>query len=139
MSWQEMNHYELAAMRQLLMLSVTEAAEEIGQCSTRAWQHWETGRNRIPEDVEIEIYGLIGNRNRIIAEMLDYKIDESIRLKYFKTHAAFHEQYKKDVINFRLYQSVAAYLFAEGGEIELDEAAKIDEESYLHLFFSSSL
>mgnify|MGYP001154715400 CR=1 FL=1 len=138
MSWHEMTHYELQAMRKLLMLDVKEAADCIGRCSARTWQRWENGDNKVPSDVETEIYGLIGNRNLVIGKMIDIEI-EPVSIKFYKTIDGFLADYpESNLVSWRLHQSIVAYLFAEGGDIELNEATKTDKNSYLFKFFSKT-
>lgn len=138
MSWHKMNHYELQAMRKLLMLDVKEAADYIGQCSARAWQHWESGRNAVPDDIEMEIYGLIGNRNLVVEEAY-VGSGEMGALKYYKTLDAFLVDYpESNAVSWRLHQSITAYLFGEGGEVELSEEIETDKESYIYKFFSKT-
>ena len=57
-----MNNLELQAARKLLMLDASEAAEEIGNVSTRSWQYWETGERAVPDDVVDEMLALISIR-----------------------------------------------------------------------------
>lgn len=136
MSWQCMNHYELQAMRKLLMLDVKEAVEHIGACSTRAWQNWEIGRNTVPADVDEEIYRLIGNRKLIIDNTISLE-NEIGALKFYKTLTSFISDYpKSEIISWRLHQSVTAYLFAEGGDVELSEECDLDKDTYIYQFFS---
>lgn len=136
MSWQCMNHYELQAMRKLLMLDVKDAAEHIGACSTRAWHFWETDRNTVPVDVDEEICRLIGNRKLIIDNTISSETEIGA-LKFYKTLTSFIYDYpKSNVIGWRLHQSVTAYLFAECGDIELSEECDLDTDIYMHQFFS---
>ena len=138
MCWSQMNHYELQAMRKLLMLDVKESAECIGKCSVRAWQLWEAGKNPVPDDVETEIYGLIGNRNLIINNAMTLDSDTG-PLRYYKTLEAFVRDFpKSNAISWRLHQSVCAYLFAEGGEVELSEGIPLNTSNYIYQYFTQT-
>ena len=46
-----MTNIELKALRRLFFLDVADAATYIGKCSKRAWQYWESGSRKIPDDV----------------------------------------------------------------------------------------
>lgn len=46
-----MTSTELKALRRFFFLDVVDAASYVGNCSARAWQHWESGNRKIPADV----------------------------------------------------------------------------------------
>ena len=138
MSWQEINRFELQAIRKLLMLDVAEAAEYIGNVSVRSWQYWESGERSIPADVEIEMYALVSQRNEIIGEIFSAEDDEEDRSqKWYPTFESFTVDYPGHTKTWwRLHQSVLSYLFCEGGEIELQEGIEVDKKSAIYKFFS---
>lgn len=113
-----MNNLELQAARKLLMLDVSEAAEEIGNVSPRSWQYWETGQRSIPEDVTNEMYALLSIRTEQINkldETLSKTTNNQLQLKYCLSF----EQYQNDYpdakkMQWRIQQSVAALYFTEG-------------------------
>lgn len=113
-----MNNLELQAARKLLMLDVSEAAEEIGNVSARSWQYWEAGQRSIPEDVTNEIYALLSIRTEQIdelEELLSKTTNSQLQLKYYLSF----EQYRDDYpdarkMQWRIQQSVAALYFTEG-------------------------
>jgi len=123
MSWNTLTNSELQAMRKLLMLDVTEAAELIGKCSTRSWQYWESGRSPVPGDVDMEIYGLIQLRNDKIDHWGKWQMEnqgKELQLNYYHTF----EQYQLDhptenKVSWRVHQAAVSFLFSEGGDIEL--------------------
>ena len=138
MSWQEINRFELQAIRKLLMLDVTEAAQEIGNVSSRSWQYWESGERPIPSDVDMEMYALISMRNEVLSEIFEAEKDEEERpQKWYPTFEKFEHDYPGfNKVWWRLHQSVLSHLFCEGGDIELSEDAEIDKESAIYKFFS---
>lgn len=112
-----MNCYELQALRKLFMLDVSEAAELIGKVSNRTWQYWEADRSPVPDDVAEEM--MLWNCWR--DDLLDIRIDqckaedeEPIKLNYYKTLDDFEKRTgKRNVITWRLSQSIAAQLYSE--------------------------
>lgn len=136
MSWQEINRVELQAIRKLLMLDVTEAAQEIGNVSPRSWQYWESGERPIPSDVEEEMYALVSMRNEAIGEIIDAEQDDDPQ-KWYPTFGQFLIDYPDSQrIWWRLHQSVISNLFCEGGDIELREDVEVDKSSAVYKFFS---
>ena len=123
MSWAELSASELQAMRKILMLDVKEAAELIANVSVRTWQYWESGRSKTPDDVEMEIYGLIEQRNRMIEDLVD-KLEELdgevLKMHYFHTYEEYEKKYPgKNKIDWRLHQSAVSFVFSQGGDVEL--------------------
>lgn len=53
---------ECLALRQLLLLTQSEAATWLGGVSERSWQYWESGRRPIPHDVSKLLRKLAGQR-----------------------------------------------------------------------------
>lgn len=136
MSWQEINRFELQAMRKLLMLDVSEAAQEIGNVSSRSWQYWESGDRPIPSDVEEEMYALVSLRNEAVIELLEAnEVDQP--QKWYPTFEQFLVDYPNSKkMWWRIHQSVVSNLFCDGGEIELQEDLEINEESAMYKFFA---
>lgn len=136
MSWQEINRFELQAIRKLLMLDVTEAAQEIGNVSPRSWQYWESGERPIPSDVDMEMYGLVQQRNEVISEIIEAEQDDDPQ-KWYPTFEQFLVDYPgSHKMWWRVHQSVVSFLFCEGGDIELLEDLEVNKESALYKFFS---
>lgn len=119
-----MNAKELQALRKMLMLDVSEAAEVIAGVSKRSWQYWEAGRSPVPEDVADRMTGLLTVRqmalDQLEAKALAYSDDpqdehgERLRVPYYPTLAAFAEAHPKDgrLLTWRCHQSAAAELYA---------------------------
>lgn len=113
-----MNNLELQAARKLLMLDVTEAAEEIAGVSPRSWQYWESGQRTIPEDVINEMYALLSIRTDKIdqlTDLLEKTTDGQLLLKYYLSFEQYQDKHpdaKK--MQWRIEQSVAALYFTEG-------------------------
>jgi hypothetical protein len=138
MSWHQLNNLELTAIRKIMMLEVTEAAELIGKVSTRTWQYWESGRSPVPSDVEVEIYAMFSQRNECIEGVLVDIDDQKTPLKipFFRQFEDFQKIFPgQNKIWWRVYQGVAAYLFSES-DAELDDTATLDQTCYLYQYFS---
>lgn len=112
-----MTNKELQALRKLLMLDVSEAAEYIGKLkSPRAWQYWEAGRSPVPDDVVNSMLDL-GDKRLTMIDELEKQIKKSPNNQpvYYLHFEDFQEkQPKGTVIDWRLGQSVAAYFYGEG-------------------------
>ena len=136
MSWQEINRFELQAIRKLLMLDVSEAAQEIGNVSLRSWQYWESGERPIPNDVNEEMYAMVSMRNEAISDIIEAKQDDDPQ-KWYPTFEQFLSDYPNSrKLWWRLHQSVVSFLFCEGGDIELSEDIEVDKESAIYKFFA---
>ena len=132
MSWEKLNNHELQACRKLLMLDVSEAAELIGKVSPRTWQYWESGRSAVPDDVDMEMYGLIGLRNSMIEAITD-EFEEGSPIPYFHYFDEFSEAFPdQNKVTWRLLQSAASYVFCEGGDVQLTSKAEIDTNGRLY-------
>lgn len=144
MSWSNLNSFELQAVRKLLMLDVSEAAECIGKVSNRTWQYWEAGKYNIPTDVDMEMYGLCQMRNDVLDKTLEsqfdneaLKFDEPPEIKWYHDFEAFLIDYpSSNKVAWRMHQSVCAALFIESNESVLSADAALDKESYIYKFFS---
>lgn len=100
MKWRElMTNTELKALRRLFFLDVAEAAQFIGERSARAWQRWEQGTRRIPEDV-IKMMDLLKEDRQEILTMFLNKTYKDVKAK--------------DLLHARLIESVKAELIAKG-------------------------
>jgi len=127
MSWNTLNNSELQACRKLLMLDVSEAAELIGKVSPRTWQYWESGRSKVPPDVDSEIYLLIGMRNELVGELTEkqYNMEQedenaTLTLNYYHTFEQYAADYPgKNQVCWRIHQAAVAFVFSEGGNVEL--------------------
>lgn len=117
-----MNNKELQALRKMLMLEASEAAELVGQVSTRTWQYWEAGRSPVPADVENAMSALMEHRAQLIDE-----IEERVKGKPAEEWAdllelPFYQRFEdfeadnpgKTRLDWRVEQSVAALYFADG-------------------------
>lgn len=115
-----MNNKELQALRKLLMLEVAEAAEFVGKVNVRSWQYWEAGRSAVPYDVETEMLDLESIRDHHINALLKTTEEGAhINLPYFSNFEDYTSNpttpdEQKNVLSWRINQSVAAYFYAEG-------------------------
>lgn len=134
MSWQELNNHELQAMRKLLMLDVSEAAELIGKVSNRTWQYWEAGRNKVPADVDMEMYALVSQMQECINGAFE---EDNDVIKWYHTFEDFQKDYEKgNHVWWKVHQAVCGQLFADGEANELRSDIEADKESYIYKFFS---
>lgn len=123
MCWHKLNNMELQACRKQLMLDVSEAAEWIGKASARTWQRWESGQHEVPGDVDEEIYACIQRQQNIVAEYTEWQIENPgklLQMPYFHTFEQYEAKHKKATkLDWRIHQSAVAFVFSEGGEVEL--------------------
>ena len=108
----KMNKKELQATRRLLMISVKEAADHVGNVSARTWQRWEHGSLNVPGDIGEKMQNLAEKRRLIIARVKRLTSDA------IPTYHMTYHKYKLCnsqlcVIDWRISQSVAAYFFIE--------------------------
>jgi len=112
-----MNNEELQAIRKTLFLDVSEAAEHIGDVSTRSWRRWEDGTSTVPSDVEEAMQALAERRLLMIDDIDDLasdKLADELDIAFymtFKEYLADHRQ--ATFIDWRLSQAIAAYYFAD--------------------------
>lgn len=112
-----MNHCELQALRKMLMIDVSEAAEYIGKVSARTWQYWESEKYRIPEDVALLMKNLTHQRQELVSKL---KNESETLLKsgqtaipYYRTFEDFQKKHaNSNVILWRIHQSATASVFA---------------------------
>ena len=95
-----MTNIELKALRRLFFLDVVAAANYIGNCSKRAWQYWESGNRKIPDDV-------INMMNQLKEERMEL-------LSILKSNNSVCDVKSNDLIYTRLTDSVKAELYAKG-------------------------
>lgn len=111
-----MTNKELQALRKLFFLSTAEAAENIGGVSIRSWQHWESGKYNVPDDVSLKMNDLADRRLNMIETCEDLMNDHDLAtdIDYdlsFDSYRSRHEG--SSVIDWRLAQSIAAYFLGE--------------------------
>lgn len=137
MSWQSLNNHELQALRKMLMLEASEAAEFVGNVSTRTWQYWESGRNKVPADVEEEIYALHSMMNECIEGILQAG-EQDRNIRWYHSFEEFKSDYPLgNKAWWKVHQAVCADLFANtGDDIELRSDIDVDKNSYIYKFFS---
>lgn len=111
-----MNNKELQALRKLLMLDVSEAAEHIGDVSNRSWQFWEAGRSAVPKDVADLMEDYVNLRDSLLRSRINEfeKTGKRIKLNYYISIDEFEQATgKRNVVMWRITNSVAAELYAE--------------------------
>lgn len=140
MSWQNLNNFELQSIRKLLCLDISEAARLIGKVSNRTWQYWESGRSPVPSDIDMEMYGLTQQRNQLITQTLEeHNYDDIGLIRWYHTFESFQSDYPEcNEVLWRLHQSACAYLFAEGGDIELSDTAPLDKNGFIYKWLTKT-
>lgn len=121
MPWEtKLNGHELNALRKLMMLSTTEAAELIGKVSVRTWERWEAGAVELPDDVDMEMNGLAALREQIIAEIYGLLEDGQEEFPYYHAFEQWVAAGKEaNRVQWRLWQSALADLFVNEQEVKL--------------------
>ncbi len=100
------------------MLEVNEAAEHVGGVRARTWYYWEEGRNPIPPEVADRMNELVEARGLLIEKVKRDAQGGCLTLHYcatfedFKAHPKTEEG--RDIVDWRISQSVAAHFLAEG-------------------------
>ena len=107
---------ELQALRKLFFLSTAEAAEPIGGVSARSWQHGESGKYSVPDDVSKKMNDLANHRLNMIeaCEEVMNEHDLSTNIDYDISFESYESRHPgSSVIDWRMAQSVAAYFLGE--------------------------
>jgi hypothetical protein len=113
---------EIAALRRLLFFSTAEAALLVSGTSTRAWEHWEAGKRKVPDDVAARMRELCDYRTTIIdaftarataSESKSIDGSHNVALLYYGRS----EDWPADAILWRPAQSALAHLHAEYGDL----------------------
>lgn len=114
-----MTNKELQALRKLFFMSTAEAAEHIGGVSARSWQHWESGKYSVPDDVSIKMNQISDHRLNMIEtceDLINEHIDDmdTIDNQYYMTFDDFKARHAgADVVSWRIAQSVSAHFLGE--------------------------
>lgn len=139
MSWEQMNNHELQAMRKMLMLDVSEAAEFVGKVSARTWQHWEAGKYNVPDDVQREIYGMCEQVTECVDSVWGAK-EHKGAIRWYHTYDDFLSDYPNgNKAWWKLHQAVCAEIFASSEsttDCELRSDTDVDKTSAIYKFFS---
>ncbi|MBH3136410.1 DUF1870 family protein [Serratia marcescens] len=115
-----MTNIELKALRQLLALECSEAAEHIGNVSTRSWQRWEDGSRPVPDDAAIKINYYAQIRNSLIDRQIEnakHNKDAKIDLRFYLSVDEYQQtsgDQQRDVVMWKITNSVAGHCFSAG-------------------------
>jgi len=112
-----MTNKELKALRQILALECSEAAEHIGKVSTRTWQYWEAGRSPVPDDVANQMYDFAGIRDALVEQRYKefQQSGDIIELNFHMTVDEFEEATgKRNVVMWKITNSVAGECLSAG-------------------------
>lgn len=115
-----MNPLELQALRQLFFMSIDEAATYIANgAESETWRLWESGAQPIPTEV-IDTLMLMNKKRKQRLDAIIEKINNRIgnnTMRFFPDYADFRTVYTDgDYIEWKIYQSVAAELYAHNLE-----------------------
>ncbi|ECD0352543.1 DUF1870 family protein [Salmonella enterica subsp. enterica] len=111
-----MNALELQALRCIFDMTIEECTIYITQDNNSAtWQRWEAGDIPISPEIIARLKEMKARRQRRINAIVD-KINNRIgnnTMRYFPDLSSFQSIYTEgDFIEWKIYQSVAAELFA---------------------------
>ncbi len=112
-----MTNKELKALRQILALECSEAAEHIGQVTTRTWQRWEDGSRAVPDDVANEITDFATLRDNMTEDRFEEfrRKGERITLNFYMTVDEFEKATgKRNVVMWKITNSVAGECLSAG-------------------------
>ncbi|QIC72066.1 MULTISPECIES: Aca2/YdiL-like domain-containing protein [Acinetobacter] len=139
-----MNHLQLKAQRQGLGLTVAEIAE-IAKVTKRSFQYWEAGKVPVPYDVEMLMDLMVSQYNLVLDLLLsdvelatwrntdpDNNPNKPMRisptLPFFHSFELFSERTGvKNIVYWRIYQSVVSQLIITGKIVRLSDDTKIPE------------
>lgn len=115
-----MNQLELKALRQLFFMSIEEAATYIANSTeSECWRLWESGSLPIPSEV-IDTLTLMNKKRKQRLNAIIEKINNRIgnnTMRFFSDYEDFRTVYTEgDYIEWKIYQSVAAELYAKNLE-----------------------
>lgn len=100
-----MDNYQLQALRKLLFLDVAEAAALIGEVTPRAWQRWEQGSRKVPQDVADSMNDWCMLYSQTLNE---HRKNKPI---YYKSLDEFEQATgKRNVVTWRITQAVYSQL-----------------------------
>lgn len=110
-----MNALELQALRRIFDMTIEECTIYITQDNNSAtWQRWEAGDIPISPEIIARLKEMKARRQRRINAIVD-KINNRIgnnTMRYFLIYLLSVHLYRGDFIEWKIYQSVAAELFA---------------------------
>ncbi len=112
-----MTNKELKALRQILALECSEAAEHIGNVSVRSWQRWEAGVVSVPDDVADQLYDFAAIRDALVEQR--YKEfrqkKDALELNFYMTIDEFEQATgKRNVVMWKITNSVAGECLSAG-------------------------
>lgn len=112
-----MTNKELKALRQILALECSEAAEHIGNVSVRSWQRWESGAVPVPDDVAAKIQEFSDIRDSLVEQRYEeFRVTKDIiELDFHMTIADFEKATgKRNVVMWKITNSVAGECLSAG-------------------------
>lgn len=112
-----MTNKELKALRQILALECSEAAEHIGKVSVRSWQRWESGAVPVPEDVANLMFEFASQRDQLVESRYEeFRVTRDfLELNFYMTIDEFEEATgKRNVVMWKITNSVAGECLSAG-------------------------
>ncbi|PWG74593.1 hypothetical protein DF186_17110, partial [Enterococcus hirae] len=88
----------------------------MGKVTPRTWQRWEDGTRAIPDDIDTEVYSLIGMRNELISEFTQWQFANEGKLLQMRYYHSF-EDYEADHpgenrATWRIHQAAVSFVFS---------------------------
>jgi hypothetical protein len=112
-----MTNKELKALRQILALECSEAAEHIGNVSVRSWQRWESGVVPVPDDVAAKMSDFATIRDALVEQRYEefQQAGDIIELNFHMTVEEFEQATgKRNVVMWKITNSVAGECLSAG-------------------------
>lgn len=112
-----MTNKELRALRQILALTVKEAAEHIGGVTSRQWERYENGISPVPPDVRNTIWDFAQIRDQLVEKRYAefQAAGDHLILDYYLTLDDFEAATgKRNVVMWRITNSVAVECYSAG-------------------------
>lgn len=113
----KMTNKELKALRQILALECSEAAEHIASVATRTWQRWEDGSRTVPDDVANQITDFARMRDSLVEQRYEEfrAKGDFITLNFYMTVDEFAAATgKRNVVMWKITNSVAGECLSAG-------------------------
>lgn len=112
-----MTNKELKALRQILALECSEAAEYIAGVRVRSWQRWEAGNVPVPDDIAEKICDFSTIRDQLVEQRYTefQEKGDFLELNFYMTIDEFEAATgKRNIVMWKITNSVAGECFSAG-------------------------
>lgn len=97
-------------IRDLLSLTVQEAAAHIGEVDIREWINWESNRVMVPDYVAKRINEITNKHQNLIRKLVGGNDSTGVRLPSYETFEAYKADHPGDsYIDWKIAQNIQAY------------------------------